>query len=221
MPSRQRQEGNTGQEVGWGQTRPVYPPGTDDELTTTLGYVEQQLDAIRAAAFGLTQEQFRATPCRSPLSVGALIKHTGSGLRGAAARLSGDPDVVPLLDPDAFAAHEAGLSVTAEETAEEILTEFDAARSEFGRVARTIDPDAQALASPAPWHGVFDPRPMRWRYYLTHIVEELARHAGHADIIREQLDDQAVPSLVMSVDGAPANDFFTPYVPAPGTIGAT
>ncbi len=28
---------------------------------------------------------------------------------------------------------------------------------------------------------------MRWA--LTHMIEETARHAGHADILREQIDD--------------------------------
>ena len=48
----------------------------------------------------------------------------------------------------------------------------------------------------------------------------MARHAGHADIIREQIDGVAVPAIVLSEDGAPANDFFHPYVPEAGTIGA-
>jgi hypothetical protein len=51
-----------------------------------------------------------------------------------------------------------------------------------------------------------------------HVVEELARHAGHADIIREQIDGMSVPALVLTLAGAPANDFFTPYEPAPGTL---
>ena len=58
------------------------------------------------------------------------------------------------------------------------------------------------------------------RYYLVHQVEEMARHAGHADIIREQIDSVAVPAIVLSQAGATANDFFQPYVPGPGTIGA-
>ncbi|MFI5953748.1 DUF664 domain-containing protein [Cryptosporangium sp. NPDC051539] len=48
------------------------------------------------------------------------------------------------------------------------------------------------------------------RYYLTHQIEEVARHAGHADIIREQLDGASIPSLVLTLEGAPANDLFQP-----------
>jgi len=38
--------------------------------------------------------------------------------------------------------------------------------------------------------GIFDNRPARGRYLLVHQIEEMARHAGHADIIREQIDGQ-------------------------------
>ena len=51
-----------------------------------------------------------------------------------------------------------------------------------------------------------------------HLVEEFARHAGHADILREQIDGVAVPALVLTLAGAPANDFFQPYEAAPGTL---
>jgi hypothetical protein len=44
------------------------------------------------------------------------------------------------------------------------------------------------------------------------------RHAGRADIIREQIDGEAVPRLVLTLAGASSNDFFQPYRPAPGTL---
>lgn len=82
------------------------------------------------------------------------------------------------------------------------------------------DPGAPSTEPPAPWFGIHDARQANARYYLVHQVEELARHGGHADIIREQIDGVAVPAIVLSQAGAPANDFFQPYVPQPGTIGA-
>ena len=44
------------------------------------------------------------------------------------------------------------------------------------------------------------------------------RHAGHADIIREEIDGVAVPALVLTLAGAPADEFLQPYQPAPGTL---
>jgi Protein of unknown function (DUF664) len=42
-----------------------------------------------------------------------------------------------------------------------------------------------------------------------------------ADILREQIDGLAVPALVLTVDGAQANEYFQPFEPQPGTIGAS
>jgi hypothetical protein len=44
-----------------------------------------------------------------------------------------------------------------------------------------------------------------------HHIEELARHAWHADIIREQLDGANAASLPMVVEGREGNDFVQPW----------
>lgn len=49
------------------------------------------------------------------------------------------------------------------------------------------------------------------RFALVHHIEELARHHGHADIIREQLDGAAAASLLTSVEGRPGNDLIQPW----------
>jgi hypothetical protein len=51
-----------------------------------------------------------------------------------------------------------------------------------GIIAAATDP--AALAAEAPFGPPL--RPLRW--ILVHLVEELGRHAGHADILRERLD---------------------------------
>ncbi|TQS42487.1 DinB family protein [Cryptosporangium phraense] len=191
----------------------MYAPAEHDEITGLLRYLVQQLDALRASAFGLTEAQSRETPCRSSLSIAGLIKHAAHGMRGAAARLRGTPS----MDFDAYL---ASFAPAPDETTTALIAEFDAARAEYLEAFAAADPDAVTIEPPAPWHGRFTEQPVRWRYYLVHQIEEMARHAGHADIIREQLDGMSIPALVLTVEGAPANDFFQPYVPEPGTIGA-
>ena len=51
----------------------MYLPAVDDEVTGIAKYLDQELEAIRAAAVGLTEDQARSCPCRSSLSIGALI----------------------------------------------------------------------------------------------------------------------------------------------------
>ncbi|GAA0906395.1 DUF664 domain-containing protein [Pseudonocardia zijingensis] len=195
----------------------MYAPAQHDELTGLINYIEQQLTAIRAAAFGLTEEQARETPCRSALSVGGIIKHAAYVMRGALERLATEVTEQPV-DAAAYAVFTDSFAVRADETVAGTIDEFDRVREKLRAALAATDPAAPTTAPPAPWHGIFDARPIHARYYLVHLVEELARHAGHADIIREQIDGMAVPALVLTLEGASANDFFQPYQPAPGTL---
>ncbi|MDD7939492.1 DUF664 domain-containing protein [Actinomycetospora lutea] len=194
----------------------MYAPAQHDEVTGLVHYLDEQLAAIRAAALGLTEEQARETPCRSALSVGGIIKHAAHGMRGALQRLRGT--VEQTIDEAAFAAFADSFAVREDETVAGTIEEFDRLRTELLATVAATDPAGDATAPPAPWHGILDARPIRTRHHLVHLLEEWARHAGHADIIREQIDGVAVPALVMTLAGASANDFFAPYRPAPGTL---
>jgi len=197
----------------------MYEPAVHDEATSLAGYVDQQLAAIRAAVYGLTEGQASARPCRSALSIIGIIKHTADGMRSVVRTLDAGLKVSPMTQ-EAVGRYMAGFALVDGETAADVLAEFDAARTEYVAAFGACDPDFETVSPPAPWHGRSEQRPIRLRYYLLHQVEEMARHAGHADIIREQLDGLSVATLQMTLEGRPANDFFQPYVPAPGTIGA-
>ncbi len=196
----------------------MYEPQRHDEATSLANYVDQQLTAIRAAVHGLTEEQARQTPCRSTLSVGGLIKHVTQGMEGTTRNLAEGMSTAPLSQDD-YLRYQSGFVVADDETMADVLAAFDAARTAYLAAIAGSDPGAESVAPPAPWQGIHDARPILTRYYLMHQVEEMARHAGHADIIREQIDGMAVPALVMTLEGVPANPFFQPYVAAPGTIG--
>ena len=65
----------------------------------------------------------------------------------------------------------------------------------------------------SPWwpEGV-DGWSVRW--VLLHLVQELARHAGHADIIRESIDGATMYELMAGREGWPATDWITPWQPS-------
>lgn len=198
----------------------MYTPACDDEITGLVSFLDEQLTAIRASATGLTEEQATAQPCRSTLSIGGLIKHVTQGMQSTTERLTGTSSGPAEYDEAAIAAYQAGFTVSGDETVAGVIAEFDRARVGYLAAIRGTDPSAGTTEPPAPWFGIFDTRPTHARYQLVHQVEEMARHAGHADIIREQIDGISVPAIVLSEAGAPANEFFQPYVPAPGTLGA-
>lgn len=52
------------------------------------------------------------------------------------------------------------------------------------------------------------------------LLEELSRHAGHADIIREHIDGATTYELMAGVQGWPDTDWLTPYRP-PVEAGVT
>src|ERR671938_1729229 len=60
-----------------GNVRPVA-----DVRDGLLAFLSDQRDVLRIATYGLTEEQARATPTASALSVGGLIKHVATTERG-------------------------------------------------------------------------------------------------------------------------------------------
>lgn len=59
----------------------MYFPAIHDERTTLRNYQQVQLQAIRDAAHGLTDEQARRQPLASVFSVSGVIKHCSYVLR--------------------------------------------------------------------------------------------------------------------------------------------
>ncbi|GAA2017605.1 DinB family protein [Pseudokineococcus marinus] len=184
----------------------MFGPGTYSEREVLVGHLEEHLDALRAAAQGLTEEQARATPCRSSLSVGGLVKHVAHVLGG---RLVADG----APTPDDRARFESSFALGDDETLAGAVADLDRVRAELLDRWHATDPGGDALEPPAPWFGRTEPTPSVERYRMVHLVTEVARHAGHADIVREQLDGASSTSLLAAVEGWPANDFVQPWRP--------
>ena len=52
------------------------------------------------------------------------------------------------------------------------------------------------------------------RWVLLHLIEEIARHAGHADIVRESIDGATMYELMAAAEGWPATDWLQPWSPS-------
>jgi hypothetical protein len=186
----------------------MFGPGTYSESEVLVGYLEQQLAAIRAAAYGLTEQQARETPCRSALSIGGLLKHAAYVMtqRG---RERADPSAMP--DEAGYGIFMASFALTDDESLDAALAAFDEACEQYLADVRATDPAAAMTAPPAPWDGLYGPTESVQRFALVHHIEEFARHAGHADIIREQLDGADAASLLMAAEGREGNAFVQPW----------
>lgn len=184
----------------------MFAPGTHSEAEVFAGFIAVQLDAVRTAAHGLTDEQARRRPCRSELSVGGVVKHVTWVMRQR-----GQDRV---MDEAGFAAFSDSFVLRDDETLDGALAAFDEVREAYLADVRTTDPAAAMTEPAAPWDGRYEPTPSVQRYALLHLVEELARHAGHADVLREEIDGAQAASLHLAVVGAPGNDFVRPWEPA-------
>ncbi len=190
----------------------MFWPAPYTESEALVGVLTEQLAAVRNAAHGLTDAQARATPCRSALSVGGLVKHV-TWVLGRRAADAAAPTAVP--DPAAVADFQGSFTLAPDETLADVLAAFDAVRDAYLADVRATDPAAPWTAPPAPWSGRPEPTEAVQRYTLLHHVQELARHAGHADVLREQLDGATALPLLLAVQGRPGNAYVQPWSPAP------
>ncbi|GAA3895074.1 DinB family protein [Streptomyces lacrimifluminis] len=90
------------------------------------------------------------------------------------------PELLPRWDDPAE--RDADTWVTEHETREDII-------GRYRRVWEHSDATISALAINSPGHVPWWPRPdVKLFNILVHMLTETSRHAGHADILREQLD---------------------------------
>ena len=196
---------------------PAQVPPVADERDGLIAYLDQQRDAFAAAAYGLTEEQIRLTPTAGTLSIGGLVKHVTTCERGWTERMAAAPEAP--RPPDASVEEQAqawgdDFRVTDADTLESLLAALAAQGRVTREVLRTADLDA---AVPVPRDAPWFPRDVEaWsvRWVALHLVEELARHAGHADIVRESIDGATMYELVAAREGWPETPWLKPWRPA-------
>ncbi|MDT5065441.1 MAG: hypothetical protein QOK02_1596 [Mycobacterium sp.] len=195
---------------------PAMPPPVADERQALRDYLFQQQYAFHAMAFGLTDDQARATPTVSALSVGALIKHVTNCQHGWMQRVAAAPDSPPADDRPVEvrrAEYADEFVMKPDETLASVLERFSAQNAETLRLVETADLDAGVpVPRDAPWFPK-DVEAWSVRWVLFHMIEELARHAGQGDIIREAIDGASMYELLAGLEGWPETDWLKPFTP--------
>jgi uncharacterized damage-inducible protein DinB len=131
---------------------------------------------------GLSEYDIRRPMTRTGTNLLGLIKHLATSEARYFGEIFGRPFPEPLPRWDDEAANGTDFWATEHETREEII-DF------YRRVSEHSDATINALPIDAPGHVPWWPRPdVKLFNIMVHILTETNRHAGHADILREQLD---------------------------------
>ncbi len=195
---------------------PGMPPPAADERQTLIEFLRFQQDAFASAAFGLTDEQARSAPSVSSLSIGGLVKHATHVQKDWVARAAAAPDFPPRDDrpmDEVMAEYADQYVMRNDETLAELLDALAEQNAETLRVFAEADLDTLV---PVPHEVPWFPQDLdHWnvRWVAMHIIEELSRHAGHADIIRESVDGATMYELMAANEEWPETDFIKRWRP--------
>ncbi len=191
---------------------PGQAPPAIDERELLLAYIAQQRDGIRNAAYGLTDEQARLTPSASSLSIGGLVKHPADMERSWIDMVLGQDG--GGSQEDQRSAYEDNFRLGPDETLASVLARYDEVAKATETAVGVVDLD-QAVPVPkgVPWYPD-DVEAWSVRWILLHLIEEVARHAGHADIIRESIDGATMYELMAAAEGWPATEWLKPWEPS-------
>jgi hypothetical protein len=193
---------------------PGMPPPAKNERQTLIEFLRFNQNAFVAVAYGLTDEQARSKPSVSALSIGALIKHTTGVQRGWIERVKAAPDFPPRDErpmEDIVAEYEDQYVMRDDETLEDLLDGLRAQNEDTLRIFGEADLDTSV---PVPHDVPWFPQDLDFwnvRWVAMHLVEELTRHAGHCDIIRESIDGATMYELMAGVEGWPETDWIKPW----------
>ncbi len=169
-----------------------------DERDALLAFLENQRCALRAAAHGLSDAEAVLTPTASALSLAGLLKHTlRTEQRWVVVQVAqGElPGLWPITD------RSEDFRLEPAESLSDLLDSYVAVAKETESVVADVADLGAVLPLPDNMRtrGV---GPFSARWVLMHLVEETARHAGHADIIRESLDGEDAVTLLRTAESA-------------------
>src|SRR4051812_46607223 len=137
-------------------------------------FLEEQRAALLRKLDGLSEEQARSHPTPSAFCMLTLVKHVAFVERRWFQLEIARRDIPGLWPPP----DDRELRVEDADTIASVRALYRATIDENRETPAAVD----ALASIPP------PTGLNRRWVLLHLIEEVARHAGHADIIREAID---------------------------------
>lgn len=153
-----------------------YPPPSGDQRDMLVAFNNLQRQSLLWKLEGLTEEQLRWKHQPSGLSLLGLLKHmirveqTWFQARMLGEKIDGEPN-----DDDAW-------NPSPDETFDVLAEQYRQAYTRANEIANSVPLDQQTAVPRSSGDYVT----LQWILY--HMLEETARHLGHADLIRETID---------------------------------
>jgi uncharacterized damage-inducible protein DinB len=163
------------------------PPVAAGEAAAALGFLEYQRDTLRWKCADLDSAGLRATTAKSTMTLAGLLKHMALVEDyWFSQRLLGHEPAAEWanVDWDADGDWEWNSALDDEPDELRALWERGCERSEQ-MVAMALNDGGFDRLAAVPWPTGDAPN-LRW--IVLHMIEEYARHNGHADLLREAVD---------------------------------
>ena len=147
---------------------------TETELQLLSRYLDAYRGAIRWKVAGLTREQAAQSMVPSGTSLLGIVKHMGYVEQGWFQEVVERREVGSIT-------HDEEFTPADDETIDEIVAFYDEQCAISREILSSRDLDEMVSMR----YGELSIRDV-----VVHMIEETARHAGHMDILREQIDGQ-------------------------------
>lgn len=167
-------------------TARVDPPFAADEATTLRAFLDYFRNTLRRQTDGLDAAALAARLEPSTLTLGGLLKHLAFvESYWCDHLLAGNEQGEPWASADWETDNDWEMTSALHDTPEQLRALFDAevatSDGHLDRAIATIGLDGHAAR-------LRREQTVNVRWILVHLIEEYARHTGHADLIRESID---------------------------------
>jgi uncharacterized damage-inducible protein DinB len=166
------------------------PPIAAGETETLLGFLDYQRATFAWKCRGVDAAGFRQTVGASSMTLGGLVKHLALVEDGWFSRALLDREYLPPWNEVDFESDpDWEWRTAADQSPEELLALWDRfVQQSRANVAEALtDSDGLDQLAKKTWPDGQAPS-LRW--IVVHMIEEYARHNGHADLLREAIDGE-------------------------------
>jgi uncharacterized damage-inducible protein DinB len=161
------------------------PPDSGPELQQLTAFLDFQRATVLLKAEGLSADQLAQRLPTSSLTLAGLLNHLALVEDWwFHHRFAGLPENAPWADVDWDADPDWEFRTATELTPEELRRRYEDACARSREVVARADGLDQLSVKTSRRTG----RHWDLRWVLLHMIEETARHAGHADLLREAVD---------------------------------